>query len=154
MHGLWNKFIGTITGNRRRWRHGDREMRKARDKREALRVARRVQRVRDGGHLSKLQKFRERRSRRRHNRDDPIVISQDTGTSRRRTPWMHHKHRTLPPYHGMHHSIMGFFTGRKDRRAMGQAMAAAAEEERRRERRRRNEELRDMGRRYRERRRY
>ncbi|KAF8476514.1 hypothetical protein JB92DRAFT_3050450 [Gautieria morchelliformis] len=150
VHGLWNKVLGTLTGNRRRRRHGDREMRKARERRDALRIARGVQRDHTTGHLTKLRKFRDSHRRRHHDHQEPVVITQEG--RRERTPWLHHHHRSLPPYHGMHHTIMGFFTGGKERRARGKAMAVAAEEERRRERRHRRKEMEDLGRRYRTRR--
>lgn len=144
IHGLWNKILGTVTGNRRLRRHGDREMRKARQRRHALRV----QRDHATGHMTKLRKIQNR-----HDHKEPVVIAADSGRGQGRTPWLHYKNRALPPYHGMQHRILGFFTG-GERRAMGEAMAVAAEEDRKRERRRRREESKELGRRYRDGRRW
>ncbi|KIJ57098.1 hypothetical protein M422DRAFT_62936 [Sphaerobolus stellatus SS14] len=150
IHGLWNKFLGSITGNSRRKRHGDREVRRARQVRQAMRIAGKVQDAQAHGYRNKLKKRFSFHRRRHHDRDHApqVVVAQDTGNGRR--PWMHH-HRAPGPHTGRWDIFMGTITGNRERRSVGRALLAATQEHRRAEKRRRRDDMSDMARRYRER---
>ena len=154
LHGLWNKFLGAITFNSRRRRHGDREMRRAKERRHALRLGEHVQDLQESGYRNKLKK-RFRRKQRHHDHSHhqaaaQVIVAQDGGNGRR--PWMHH-HRAHPPYVGMGDMVLGFMTGNRDRRALGKALYIAANEQRKMERQRRRDEMSHLGREYRKRKR-
>lgn len=157
LHGMWNKFLGTLTGNARRKRHGEREIRHAKRIREALRIAKRLeaQDAAADGHYghgyggNKLRKSQRRMTygNGRHHHQDPIFVSANPVFGSGGPPWMHHYGRTPSPMQGFHQVVLGWLTGNKQRRRIGKAMMMAAEEDRRRERERRKDEMRDMGRR-------
>lgn len=156
LHGMWNKFIGAITGNSRRKRHGEREIRHAKRIREALRIAKNLETkdVADpqyGGYSgNKLRKSQRRtfgggQHHHHHGHQDPVFVSADPAYDSGGPPWMHHHNRTPSPMQGVHHVILGWLTGNKQRRRIGKAMMLAAEEDRRRERESRRNEMREVG---------
>ncbi|GJJ07078.1 hypothetical protein Clacol_001277 [Clathrus columnatus] len=158
MRGIWNKVIGTLTGNRRRKRHGEREIRHARRIKEALRIARQLDRqdaARDAEYgrpgMNKLRKSQRQtygtNGHHHHHHQDPVFVSADPAYGSSQPPWMHDHRRTPSPLQGLHHVIIGWLTGNKRRRRIGKAMMMAAEEDRRREREIRREEMREVARR-------
>jgi len=150
LHGYWNKFIGAITGNRRRRRHGDRELQRARTIRRAVRAAQ-GQDGRSYGNINKLHKYRhrDRRHDHRHGGNGTNVVVADVSGYQGGPPWFHDTHRTAHPYNGLQHVILGYLTGNKQRRDRGRAIMAAVEEERRRQRQRRMDDLHSIGRKHR-----
>ncbi|KAF8524595.1 hypothetical protein BU17DRAFT_84632 [Hysterangium stoloniferum] len=149
LHGYWNKFIGALTGNRRRRRHGDREIHRARNIRRAIRTAQRVRNGRSYGDMNKLHKHRHRRPHQDGHGGGVNVLVANLSGHHGRTPWFHDPHRTAHPHSGLQHIILGYLTGNRKRRDKGRAIMAAVAEERRRQRQLRRDDMSAIGRQHR-----